>query len=216
MKYRNMKTKYQSLNLQLFAEEGDEGTDGGETGEEAEEDGAEEEDDPEEKKFSQKDLDNEIGKRLAREKRKWLRQQQNRQKQKGSTGQEGSGGAEKEAEKEKPEESEDAKARRAAEEKADALEVKIACFEAGVAKDAVDDVTALARAYMAADEDLDLEEAVEKVVKKYPQFKKDTSDPYEEDGTKGKSWGERQRGGTKKATGVEAAFLKRNPGLKIE
>lgn len=212
MKYRNMKMKYQSLDLQLFAEEGDEGADGGETGEEAGEDEAEEEDDPEEKKFSQRDLDEAVKKRLAREKRKWARQRQ----EKPGAGGSGTGEKTGEAEKEKPEESEDAKARRVAEEKADALEVKIACFEAGVAKDAVDDVTALARAYMAADEDLDLEDAVEKVVKKYPQFRKGSSDPYEEDGEKGKSWGERQRGSTRKPTGVEAAFLKRNPGLKIE
>ena len=212
MEYRNMEERYPSLDLQLFAEEGDEGTDGSGAGGEEGEDESEEEEDLEEKKFSQKDLDEAVKKRLAREKRKWARQRQ----EKPVTG--GSGAAEKtkEAEKEKPEESEDAKARRAAEEKADALEVKIACFEAGVAKDAVDDVTALARAYMAADEDLDLEDAVEKVVKKYPQFQKGSSDPYEEDRVRGKSWGERQRGGTKKATGVEAAFLKRNPGLKIE
>ncbi|MCI8276312.1 MAG: hypothetical protein HFI66_12040 [Lachnospiraceae bacterium] len=211
MKYRSMKERYQSLDLQLFAEEGDGGADGGEAGDEEEEETGEEED-PEEKKFSQKDLDEAVRKRLARERRKWARQRQ------GTSGAGGSGTGEKpqEAEKEKPEESGDAKARRAAEEKADALEVKIACFEAGVAKDAVDDVTALARAYMAADADLDLEDAVEKVVKKYPQFKKGSSDPYEEDGARGKSWGERQRGGTKKATGVEVAFLKRNPGLKIE
>lgn len=212
MKYRSMKERYQSLDLQLFAEEGDGGADGGETGEEDSEDEAGDEDDPEEKKFSQKDLDEAVKKRLAREKRKWARQRQEGQ----STGASGVGEKPKEGEKEKPEESEDVKARRAAEEKADALEVKIACFEAGVAKDAVDDVTALARSYMAADEDLDLEDAVEKVVKKYPQFKKGSSDPYGEDGARGKSWGERQRGGTKKATGVEAAFLKKNPGLKIE
>lgn len=212
MKYRNMKERYQPLDLQFFAEGGDEGTDGGEAGDEGEEDEPGEEDDLEEKRFSQKDLDEAVKKRLAREKRRWARQRQAGQ----GAGAPGAGEKAKEGEKEKPEESEDAKARKAAEEKADALEVKIACFEAGVAKEAVDDVTALARAYMAADEELDLEDAVEKVVKKYPQFQKGSSDPYEEDGPKGKSWGERQRGSAKKLTRVEAAFLKRNPGITIE
>ena len=85
-----------------------------------------------------------------------------------------------------------------------------------MSKDAVDDVAALARAYMAADEDLDLEDAIEKVVKKYPQFKKDAADPYEdEDETKGKSWGQRQNGKTpKKMSGVEKRFYELNPDLK--
>lgn len=92
----------------------------------------------------------------------------------------------------------------------------VACYEAGVSKDAVDDVTALARAYMEADEDLDLEDAIEKVVKKYPQFKKGAADPYEdEDETKGKSWGQRQNGKTpKKMSGVEKRFYELNPDLK--
>ena len=96
------------------------------------------------------------------------------------------------------------------------MEVKCACFEAGVSKDAVDDVTALARAYMEADEDLDLEDAIEKVVKKYPQFKKGSADPYEdEDETKGKSWGQRQNGrAPKKMSGVEKRFYELNPDLK--
>ena len=89
-------------------------------------------------------------------------------------------------------------------------------FEAGVDKDAIDDVTALAHAYMEADEDLDLEDAIEKVVKKYPHFKKGADSSDDADDTKGKSWGERQRGTSKKRSGVEAAFLAKNPGLKID
>ena len=64
------------------------------------------------------------------------------------------------------------KARKEAEGKASRLEVKVACFEADVAKDAVDDVAALAHAYMEADDSLDLEDAIEKVVKKYPSVQK--------------------------------------------
>ena len=112
-------------------------------------------------------------------------------------------------------ESEDAKARKEAEGKASRLEVKVACFEADVAKDAVDDVAALAHSYMEADDTLDLEEAIEKVVKKYPHFKnKAGASDDDANDAKGKSWGERQRSGGQKLTGVEAAFLKRNPGLK--
>ena len=108
------------------------------------------------------------------------------------------------------------KARKKAEARAIKAETRAACFEAGVSKDAIDDVTALAHSYMAADEDLDLEDAIEKVVKKYPQFKKDAADPYEEeDETRGKSWGQRQNGKTpKKMSGVEKKFYELNPDLK--
>ena len=111
-------------------------------------------------------------------------------------------------------ENEDVKARKEAEIKNSKLEVKIACYEADVSKDAVDDVAALAHSYMEADDELDLEDAIEKVVKKYPHFKNHSGKSDDVDETKGKSWGERQRGGSKKLTGVEAAFLKKNPGLK--
>lgn len=70
-------------------------------------------------------------------------------------------------------------------------------------------------AYMEADDSLDLEDAIEKVVKKYPHFKKGGSSEESEDETRGKSWGERQRGKRTTVSGVEAAFLKKNPGLKI-
>ena len=92
-------------------------------------------------------------------------------------------------------------------------ETKVACYEAGVAKGAVDDVAALAHSYMQADDSLDLEDAIEKVVKKYPHFKgKPEREGKEEEN---KAWGERQRRGGSKISGVEAAFLKKNPGLKI-
>lgn len=201
MKYINMKKKYQTLDLQLFAEDsGDDGADGDDSGEGDDLDDEESnEDGEEEKKFSQKDVDEAIKKRLAREKRKWQREQHKK------TGSEEEPGGGKEDDKEKQE----------AISKASRLEVKVACFEADVAKDAVDDVAALARSYMAADEDLDLEDAIEKVIKKYPQFKK-VQDPYDEEEEPRKAWGERQRGKSKKSSSVEEAFLKKNPGLKID
>lgn len=193
MKYKNLKEKYNTWNLQLFADEGgedDADEDGGE--DEPEEDEGE---DPEEKRFSQKEVDETVKKRLARERRKWQREREKRTQNENS-------------------ESADEKTQEA-ESKASKLEVKVACFEADVAKDSVDDVAALAHAYMEADDSLDLEDAIEKVVKKYPHFKKGGSSEESEDETRGKSWGERQRGKRTTVSGVEAAFLKKNPGLKI-
>ena len=210
MKYMTMKKKLYSFNLQLFADDngGGDGDDSGDDGDDQDDDDSDE-DGEEEKKYSQKDIDEAVKKRLAREKRKWDRKQSTPPKDDGEKDKDST-----------QNESEDAKARKDAESKATSLEVKVACYEAGVSKDAVDDVTALARAYMAADEDLDLEDAIEKVVKKYPQFKKGAADPdgeEEEDETKNKAWGQRQKGkGSKKTDGVEAAFLKKNPGLKVD
>ena len=121
----------------------------------------------------------------------------------------------KEEEDSGADESEDVKARKKAEARAIKAETRAACFEAGVKKDAIDDVTALAHSYMATDEDLDLEEAIEKVVKKYPQFKNGAADPeYEEDGTRSGKWGQRQNRAPKKMSGVEKRFYELNPDLK--
>ena len=81
---------------------------------------------------------------------------------------------------------------------------------------------ALAKAYV--DDDTDMDEALDLVTKKFPQFvkgsgKKKSDDPYdddEDDTDNKKSWGQRQKGTSKKMDGVEAAFLKKNPGLKID
>lgn len=209
MKYINVKKKYTLMNLQLFAGDdgGDNGDGSGEDGDDQDDDDSDEDgDDPDEKKYSQKDVDSAISKRLAREKRKWQREQQKK-----NSGKDGNDDGKK-----GEEESEDSKARKAAEERASKAEAKNACYEAGVSKDSVDDVVALARSYMAADEDLDLEEAIEKVVKKYPQFKQSAADLDEdEDGNKNKSWGQRQNSrGTKKMSGVERRFYEMNPDLK--
>lgn len=198
----NMKKRYQTLNLQFFAEGGDggDGDDAGEGDDQDEDDSDEDGEDEEEKKYSQKDMNDAVKKRLAREKRKWQREQQKKQSNKDD--------------EDDKEESEDSKARKEAEDRASKAEVKVACYEAGVSKESVDDVVALARSYMAADEDLDLEDAIEKVVKKYPQFKS-TAGQDDEDDSKGKSWGERQKGqGAKKMSGVEKRFYELNPDLK--
>ncbi len=200
MKYRTGMEKGFLMDLQLLAGEndGEDAGGGGPEGEEPDEDG---EESGEEKKYSQKEMDAAVEKRLARERRKWKKQQEQN--------------AESDAKDsaEPKEESEDVKARKAAEEKAGSLEIKVACYEAGVDKEAVDDVTALARAYMASDPDLDLEDAIEKVVKKYPHFKKGGEGEKEE--AQAGSWGQRQTGrGTKKMSGVEERFYELNPDLK--
>ena len=206
MKYMNMKKRYWTMDLQIFAGDGGDGAEANEELDNPEDEPEDDsEDDPEERKFTQHDVDEAIKKRLARERRKWNREQQKKAAQKDA---DGTGEAGKDGE------SEDAKARKEAEIKNSKLEVKVACYEADVSKDAVDDVAALAHSYMEADEDLDLEDAIEKVVKKYPHFKNNSGKSDDVDETKGKSWGERQRGSSKKLTGVEAAFLKKNPGLK--
>ena len=212
MKYMNMKKKYQPLNLQFFAGDGDgdNGDDSGDEGDDQDDDSDEggDDDDPDEKRYSQKEMDDAVKKRLAREKRKWQREQQKKKDKPDGKGKAGD---------DDKDESEDSKARKAAESRATKAEAKVACYEAGVAKESVDDVTALARAYMEADEDLDLEDAIEEVVKKYPHFKKSSAGSDDDgDESKGKkSWGQRQSGkGGKKMSGVERAFYDLNPDLK--
>lgn len=203
-KFMNMEKMYFTMNLQLFSEGDDAGDhtgDGDDQDEDQEEDSDEDgEDTP---KYTQADLDKAVARTIAKERAKAERAARRKAQKEKETG---SASAE---------ESEDAKARKAAEDKASRMEVKLACFEADVSKDAVEDVAALAHAYMEADESLDLEDAIGKVVKKYPHFKKGNTGVQEEkDETRGKAWGERQRGSGKKLTGVEAAFLAKNPGLK--
>ena len=207
-KFMNMRSRYFSgMNLQLFANDGGDGA-GDDPGDGDDQD--DDQDDPDadedggdEPKYTQADLDKAVARTIAKERRKAERaaKKKEQQEKSGSSGDDG--------------ESEDAKARKEAEGKPSRLEVKVACFEADVAKDSVDDVAALAHAYMEADDSLDLEEAIEKVVKKYPHFKnKAGASDDDVDDSKGKSWGERQKGAGKRLTGVEAAFLKKNPGLK--
>lgn len=207
-KFMNMRSRYFSgMNLQLFADRGGDGAGevpgDGDDQDDDQDDPDADEDGGDEPKYTQADLDKAVARTIAKERRKAERAAKKKEQQEKS----GSSGDDSE--------SEDAKARKEAEGKASRLEVKVACFEADVAKDSVDDVAVLAHAYMEADDSLDLEEAIEKVVKKYPHFKNRAGASDDDaDEMKGKSWGERQRGGGKKLTGVEAAFLKKNPGLK--
>lgn len=195
MKYINMKENWK-MNLQLFAgEEG--GSEGDEENEEDEEDNSEE-DDSGEKKFTQKDIDEAVKKRLARERRKWQRGQQNAKNNS--------------KESEETEETDQEKRVREAEEKASALEMKWTCLEHDVKKNCVDDVLALAKVYVSKDETLDIEDAIDKVLEKYPQFKEGQG---EEDGSEGdgegeegeeqkkKGWGQRHGGDPSKKKTVD-------------
>lgn len=137
-------------------------------GEDSDEDG-----EPE-KKYTQAEVDATVEKRLAREKRKWQRSQKEQEKQEEDKKEEDGEGPDKE----------ELKKERSRNQK---LTMRLACYEAGVPKDSAKDVTALAKSYMEEDEDLDFEDAIEKVLKKYPQFKG-------EEGSEKGSWGQRQKG----------------------
>ena len=197
MKNMNMKERYWTMNLQVFAgdddDPGDEGGDDDNDDPGDDDDDSDDDDEPEEneKKFSQKDVDDAVKKRLAREKRKWQREQQKKAGKKPKL--------------------------RDKAAKADEMEMKWTCLEHDVDKACVDDVLALARVHMAKDEDMDIEDAIDEVLKKYPQFKESSKDKDEEDDeeeSRSKSWGQRQNGRRKKMSGVEAAFYSKNPGLK--
>ena len=209
MKNMNMKERYWNIDLQVFAEGEEPGGEGSEEEDDPEDDDEEEDDPDDEKKFSQKDVDDAVKKRLAREKRKWQRTQQkknagkNKPDDKGKAGDDG-------------EEDEETKELRDKAAKADDLELKWTCLEHDVDKSCVDDVLALARVHMAKNEDMDIEDAIDAVLKKYPQFKESSKgNDEEEDETRGKSWGQRQSGKPpRKISGVEKRFYELNPDLK--
>ena len=125
---RNGAGKKFPWNLQLFV--GEEDGDEGEVKENPSE-GEAGEGEEEEKKYSESELEDAIKKRLAKEKRKWQHGQQKTPNKADSEEKSGTDEGE----------SEETKARRKA-------EAKVACYEAGVAKEAVEDVAALTRAYM--------------------------------------------------------------------
>ena len=219
MKNMNMKKRYWIMNLQVFAGDGEGDDPGDESGDDDDDPGDDDDDSDDddqeenEKKFSQKDVDDAVKKRLAREKRKWQKDQQKKAGKKPNGKVKTGESSEKEDDDTETQELRDKAA------KADEMEMKWTCLEHDVDKSCVDDVLALARVHMAKDEDMDIEDAIDEVLKKYPQFKESSKEKDEEEdegGTKNRSWGQRQNGRRKKTSGVEAAFLKRNPGLKID
>ena len=186
MKYINMKENWK-MNLQLFAGDEEGGSEGDEESEEDEENNSEE-DDSGEKKFTQKDVDEAVKKRLARERRKWQRGQQSTKNN-----------------SEESEETEQEKKAREAEEKASTLELKWTCLEHNVKKECVDDVLALAKVHTTKDETLDIEDAIDKVLEKYPQFGEESKDQEgeQEEEQKKKGWGQRHGGDPSKKKTVD-------------
>lgn len=218
MKNMNMKKRYWIMNLQVFAGDGEGDDPGDESGDDDDDPGDDDDDSDDddqeenEKKFSQKDVDDAVKKRLAREKRKWQKYQQKKAGKKPN-------GKVKTGEDSNKDDDVETQELRDKAAKADEMEMKWTCLEHDVDKACVDDVLALARVHMAKDEDMDIEDAIDEVLKKYPQFKESSKEKDEEEDegeTKNRSWGQRQNGRRKKTSGVEAAFLKRNPGLKID
>lgn len=213
MKNMNMKERYWAVDLQVFA-----GDDGGDPGDDSGDDDPDDdpgddddddEDDPDdEKKFSQKDVNDAVKKRLAREKRKWQREQQKKNAENNKPDGQGKSGDDGEDDKQ-TKELKDKAAR------ADDLELKWTCLEHDVDKSYVDDVLALAKTRMTKDENLDIEDAIDEVLKKYPHFKESSKKDDDDDDTRGKSWGQRQNGKTpRRMTGVEKRFYELNPDLK--
>lgn len=150
------------MNIQFFAKAGedDEDQDGDDDQDDSDDDDSEDSEDEEseeEKQFTQAELDDIISKRLAKEKKKWARKNAQKNDKPDSSDKD-----------KKPDET--AVKLKEFEDRAEKAEAKAVCLEQDVDKDCVDDVIALAKAYI--DDDTDLEDAVEKVIKKYPQFKK--------------------------------------------
>lgn len=117
----------------------------------------------EEKTFTQADVDRLIQERVAREKKNQLSKDElkayNEWKESQKTEEEKKNEALTNAEN----------ARIAAEERANSLEAKVTCLSKGVIATSVDDVVILAKA-MVTDE-ITVEQAIEKVLEKYPSFK---------------------------------------------
>ena len=97
-----------------------------------------------------------------------------------------------------------------AEKKAAAAEAKAYAYSKGVNAEAVDDVIALA--IPKVDDNTTMEKAIEAVIAKYPSFCSAKSEA-PKGITTGVSFG--NGGGGAQMSGVEAAFLAKNPGLKI-
>lgn len=94
-----------------------------------------------------------------------------------------------------------------AEKKLVAAEAKCCAYSKGVTAEAVDDVIALAMAKVS--DDMPIEKAIDAVISKYPSFCSAKSAP--QGVTTGVSFGN----GSKQPSGVEAAFLAKNPNIKI-
>lgn len=189
--------------LEEDGQAGADAPDGNAEPESAEGANAEPESAEEEKVFTQAELDALLAKRIARERKKYPSDEKLAEYEEWKKSQEPKETPEDEAKKKLSE----------AEAKANKLELKVSCLEKGVGKDSVDDVVALASNYVS--EEVDMDEAVDKVLEKYPTFKV-TQEKKEDVKEDKRGWGERHTGANKQLSGVEKIFLANNPGLKID
>ena len=143
--------------------------------------------------YTQADIDSAIEKRLARERRKYPSKDEL---------------AEFKAWKAEQTPNPEDEALTAEKAKVKSLETKLACHEAGVRSDSVEAVTAITEK-MVNDGDVELEEAIEQVLTKYPAFKAVSEKPAE-----AKAWGSKHQEGATPLSGVEESFFKLNPRLK--
>ena len=207
-------------NLQFFANDnGNTGQDGADNSGDGDDDQDEDQDDDDQddsqddkpkgkskksgkKYLTQEDVDRIVEERLKRERKKLQKQQQPKDDKQNDKGSDDNS-------------EDDANTKKLSE-----LEMKVLCYDHDISKEFAKEAIAIAKAYV--DEDTDMDEALEMVTKKFPQFvkgydsKKKDSDDEDEDDTNKKSWGQRQKGSTKKIDPVEARFLEKNPGLKID
>lgn len=191
---------YKKMNLQFFADEAKEEA---KTDNKSGGDADQSKDETADKKYyTQDEIDAMITKRLAREAKKAEKAQQTSTEEKSEP---------KVADKKTDVDN----------QKLTALEEKVLCYDHDIAKEYSEDAVALAKAYMKKNDDMDINEAMEKVIKKYPMYVKGykaekQEEEDEESEEPAKSWGSRQSGkGLPKADSVEEAFMKKNPGLKI-
>lgn len=187
MKFRNQRLKY---NIQFFANDnGNAGQDGadnsGNDGDDDQDEGQDDNQDEgqqkskksEKKYLTQEDVDRIVEERLKRERKKYQKQQ-TKDDSKNSDDTPGDDNAKKLSE----------------------LEMKVLCYDHDIAKEYVREAIALAKAYMTEDEDIEtMDEALEKVVDKFPQFvkgykadKDENEDDKKDDDKQKGSWGSRQ------------------------
>lgn len=167
MKIFNL-TLRKSLGMGKFLE-ADSGANGGDitstettTETETTDEGKEEEKEPE-KSFTQAELDNVVKERIAREKKNLP----SKEELKAYKEWQDSKKTDEEKTNEKITKAE--KAVLDAEQRATALEAKVSCLSKGVNADSTDDVVALAQRLVS--DDVDINKAIDTVLKKYPSFK---------------------------------------------
>lgn len=117
----------------------------------------------EEKTFTQEEVNRMIKDRVAREKKGQLSKEELKAYQEWKESQK------TEAQKQSEALTNAEKAKQYAEERANTLEAKVTCLSKGVLADSVDDVVILAKAMVS--EEVTMDQAVDKVLEKYPSFK---------------------------------------------